>query len=198
MPSIRLRGACAAAIVVVCASGFAAAAQAAGAPAGEGESPARRCFEYAQVQDGSYNAVAACDAAFRSSLNRRDRAATFVNRAIVKTARDDHDGALADLDRAAALASNLASVEVARGQVFIRLARWTDAEAAFSEGIALGAPELEEAYFGRAVAREGSGDVEGAYADYVAAARLAPDWAAPREQLERFEVQPERRPRAKV
>jgi tetratricopeptide (TPR) repeat protein len=197
MPRIWLRRLCATAVVYACAGGIAAGAWAAGDLAGRGESPARRCFEYAQAQDGSYDAMAACDGAFRSSLNRRDRTATFVNRAIVKSVRGDYDGALADLDRAQALIPDRASTRIARGQIYVRMGRWRDAEAAFSEGITLGEPD-PEAYFGRGVAREGAGDVEGAYADYIAAARLAPDWALPREQLERFEVRQESRPTAKA
>jgi tetratricopeptide (TPR) repeat protein len=198
MPRLWLRRLCATGIVYACTAAVATASWAAGDPAGRADSPARRCFEYAQAADGSYNAVAACDGAFRSTLNRRDRTATFVNRAIVRSARGDYDGALEDLDRAEALKPDLASARVTRGQVYIRMARWRDAESAFSEGIALGPSQPEEAYFGRAVAREGAGDVEGAYADYTAAARIAPDWPAPREQLERFEEQPARRPTAKV
>lgn len=198
MPRLWLRRLCATGVIYACTAAVASASWAAGDRAGRADSLVRRCFEYAQAADGSYNAVAACDGAFRSTLNRRDRTATFVNRAIVRSVRGDYDGALDDLDRAEALKPELASTRVTRGQVYIRMARWRDAEAAFSEGIALGPEQPEEAYFGRGVAREGSGDVEGAYADYRAAARLAPDWRLPREQLERFKEQPLSGPTAKV
>lgn len=190
-----LRGACAAAIVVVCAVSVPALAgslDTVGAASVRGTNLAERCFTYAQARNGSYNALDACDRAFRGSLTRRDRTATFVNRAIVRTASGDVDGALDDLDRALTLDPDSPAAHAGRGELFVKLARWRDAEAEFTRAIDLGPALPHEAYFGRAVAREGAGDVEGAYADYQTAARLAPEWAAPREQLERFEVTPAR------
>jgi tetratricopeptide (TPR) repeat protein len=158
---------------------------------------AKRCYEYAQARDGSWNALETCDGAFRGSLTRRERAASFINRAIVRGARGDLDGALADLDRATALTPDAAAAHINRGEIYVRQERWSDAAAAFSRSLELGPANPAQAYFGRGVAREGAGDIEGAYADYFAAARLAPRWDEPLRQLERFEVARPRRLTAK-
>jgi tetratricopeptide (TPR) repeat protein len=74
------------------------------------------------------------------------------------------------------------------GDAYLRLERWSDAEAAFTQGIALEPAAPHRAYFGRAIAREEAGDLEGAYADYSKAAELAPEWDLPRRELARFTV----------
>lgn len=186
MPSNQLRGARAAAIVVACA-GLGGPTLAADLPGRNASNMAQRCYEYAAARDGGYSALAACDGAFRIQLNRRERTATYVNRALVRGARGDYDGALDDLDSAGALAPDLASVQVARGEMLVQLGRWHDAETAYTSALDLGATSPERVHFGRALAREGAGDLDGAEADYRAAARLAPEWDAPQEQLERFE-----------
>ncbi len=187
---------CAAAAAVVTAS---ASVPAAAGPRGSvassaslsltvGKSRARSCYEYALARNGSDGALEACDGAFEDALSSRNEFATLVNRAIVLAERGQLADALADLEEAVARRPEHSVPHVNLGDVYVRLGRWRDAEQAFSRGIALGAVAPHRAYFGRAVAREEIGDVEGAYADYTMAAELAPSWEEPRRELERFEV----------
>ena len=77
-----------------------------------------------------------------------------------------------------------------RAAALIGLARPEEAVAAADKGLALNPSEPEKAYFNRATARELTGDVEGAYRDYMKAVDLAPNWEAPKVELKRFKVSP--------
>jgi len=63
-----------------------------------------------------------------------------------------------------------------------------EAVVAFTEALALNPSHPELVYFDRAMAREDSGDMKGAYLDYRQASQLAPTWDTPRQQLARFAV----------
>ncbi len=83
--------------------------------------------------------------------------------------------------------SRLAEAYVHLGLDFLRSGgRDRDAIVALTRGLAMNPPEPEIVYYTRAVAHEMIGDMQAAYQDYQAAAAVKPDWAAPREQLQRL------------
>ena len=83
------------------------AAEPAAAPASVvvvGNSPGFSCYAVARSRDGSREALQRCNDAFRSgTLTFDDEVATYVNRGIVRLFGKDHQGALADFDKAIAL-----------------------------------------------------------------------------------------------
>ena len=79
----------------------------------------------------------------QTTLSVRDRAATYVNRGILRARKDDADGALADYDRGLAMDAALAEGYVDRGAVMIVLRRYDDAVAEIDKGISLGANRLQ-------------------------------------------------------
>ncbi len=155
-----------------------------------GESPARVCYEHAAAGNLTAIALDDCTRAFTvAELSVHDRAATHANRALIKQARGDLDGALADLVAAARIDPSLTIAHLNLGGLHARLGQWAEARAALDRGIALdpaGARATD--YFTRAAAREELGDVVGAYADYQAAAQLDPEWELPRLELSRFQI----------
>jgi tetratricopeptide (TPR) repeat protein len=153
-----------------------------------GTTRARSCYESALARSGSDYSLEVCDGALNDPLSGRDRFATLVNRAIVLAERGQLDEALDDINAAIERRPTHPTPHVNLGDVYIRMSRWLDAERAFTRGIELGPAAPQRAYFGRAVAREEAGDIEGAYADYMTAAELAPEWELPRRELARFQV----------
>lgn len=154
-----------------------------------GAGRARECFD-AAVQNRPLRAsLRICDAALRDdTLAIGDRAATLVNRGIVRMQAGRLDTALADFEAAITLRPETAEAYVNKGIALLRSGnRDKEAVASLSEGIARNPARPEIAYYQRAVANEGLGRVREAYEDYSRAAALAPEWADPAEQLQRFQ-----------
>ena len=121
-------------------------------------------------------------------LKRDDAAKTHVNRGVVYLRRGSFEKAAKDFDRAEALMPELAEIYVNRGAILMQQRRWTEAIAQIERGIALKPAELEKAYFNRGLAREHLDDFRGAYADLSMAAKLKPDWDAPKIEMQRYTV----------
>ena len=153
-----------------------------------GPGPARDCYDAAVARDASETAFADCSAALASDLPHHDRTATYVNRSILLEVRGDYAAAMADLDIAEERAPDEPAIYMNRASVSLHLEQWGDAKDAFTRALDLGAAEPYRALFGRGIAREELGDIRGAYEDYAAAAELAPEWDAPRQELARFRV----------
>jgi tetratricopeptide (TPR) repeat protein len=153
-----------------------------------GQSPARACYESAAAARITRGALEECDMALGGDLLAADRAATHVNRAILRELRGDLDGAAADLVEAIAIGPDLVQARVNLGGIYAKMERWADARVVLDEAIALAPDAYPQAHFARGAAREELGDVEGAYADYKRAAELSPDWEAPKLELQRFQI----------
>lgn len=131
----------------------------------------------------------ACDLAVSTPDSTPElRAGSYNNRGVVKFSLGDLDGALADFDAAIVVREDLGQAHVNRGYIFVARQRWQDCIAAFDRGIALGAMELEKAYFNRGIAHEELGHVREAYYDYLKASELKPEWEDPKRELSRFSV----------
>lgn len=157
-----------------------------------GSSDARMCFEAAdspvlpQVED-----LRRCDAALTAGdLSNYDMVATHVNRGILRLRRGRIDEAVADFDRAVALDPNQPEAYLNKGAARIRQENPSEAAQLFTVALAHNTHRPAIAHYGRAVAYEALGNIREAYADYRAASELAPNWAQPRADLQRFRVAP--------
>jgi len=177
--------------------GFAAISAAAclaasGAPAAVtvlGNGAAHSCFEFAEYGGNATDGILTCDFALeQTTLSVKDRAATFVNRGILRGRKDEADGALADYNKGIALNPSLGEAYVDRGAVMIVLKRYDDALSDLDKGITLGANRPQIAYYDRAIVDEALGNIRAAYEDYKKAAEIQPDFALATEQLARFRV----------
>jgi tetratricopeptide (TPR) repeat protein len=133
--------------------------------------------------------VSVCDQAVdRAKGMRNELAAAYVNRGVIHLALQQYDAALADSDAALRVNSNIPQAHINRGIALNAEKRNTEAGQAFTDALALNPAHAEIVYFDRAMAREDSGDMKGAYLDYRKAAQLAPTWDTPKQQLARFNV----------
>jgi tetratricopeptide (TPR) repeat protein len=154
-----------------------------------GNGVAQSCYETAEFGGNPRDGITTCDVALnQTALSISDRAATYVNRGILKSRNDDSNGALDDYDRGLKLNANLGEGYVDRGAVLIVLQRYDDALKDIDKGIGLGSKQLEIAYYDRAIVDEALGDIRGAYEDYKKAVELQPDFTLASEQLQRFKV----------
>lgn len=168
---------------------FAAAALSTQASIVIGESKQYSCYEHALYDRDSPAALRDCDAAVEDAAAMyHDRAASHVNRGIVQMRRGAYDEALRDYDAALKIEPDLGDAYVNRAVVYIRQQRFAEAVEAVTTALTLKVEHPQSAYFNRAVAHEALGDLKSAYFDYSKAAELAPDWALPKQELERFSV----------
>ena len=151
---------------------------------------AKDCFLQVQAQSTRFADVeATCTTALESEvMTRANRAATFVNRGIIRMRAGDYDGSLSDYDRAIGLDEELGAAYLNRGAALILSGDHAAARESLDMAIELGTNDLHAAHYNRAIAKEHTGDVPGAYYDFKQAAELAPEWDLPQRQLERFTV----------
>ncbi|MEI9885063.1 MAG: hypothetical protein WDN08_00970 [Rhizomicrobium sp.] len=153
-----------------------------------GHNLANSCYEKAEGLSNAQDAVAICTSALEDPMSIKDRAATLVNRGILRAHGSDFDGALADYDAAIAIAADPGEAYLNRSATMIALKRYDEAVANASKAIALGSHRQEVAYYNRAVANEALGNVGAAYQDYRAALRVQPRFSAATDQLAHFQV----------
>lgn len=154
-----------------------------------GNGVAHSCFEFAEYGGNTTDGINTCTFALeQETLSVRDRAATFVNRGILRSRKDDPEGALADYDRGLAMDGSLGEGYVDRGAAMIALRRYDDAVADISKGLSLGTNRPQIAYYDRAIADEALGNIRAAYDDYKKATEIQPDFKLALDQLSRFRV----------
>ena len=176
--------------IVIVALLAACAAPAAASVMVIGSSDARLCFEAAdspmmpQVSD-----MRRCDDALNmGNLSNYETVATHVNRGILRLRRGGIDEAIADFDAAMHLDPNQPEAYLNKGAALIQRQNPTEAAQLFTVALEHNTQRPAIAHYGRAVANEALGNVREAYNDYQMASQLAPNWAAPRADLQRFRV----------
>lgn len=155
-----------------------------------GSSDARLCYEAAdspmlpQVRD-----LRRCDDALTTGgLSNYETVATHVNRGILRLRRGAIDESIADFDSAMTLDPNQPEAYLNKGAALIQRQNPTEAAQLFTVALQHNTQRPAVAHYGRAVANEALGNVREAYNDYQMASQLAPNWSAPRDDLQRFRV----------
>jgi len=149
------------------------------------------CSHAAMNPGATAGGLHACDAALKDpDLSSHDRAATFVNRGVLRLRGAAYDRAVEDFNSALRINPQLGEALVNRGAARIGQHRYADALRDLERGADLGASEPEKAWFNRGLAHEGLGDLPAAYRAYQRAAALKPGWDAPQKELARFTVRP--------
>lgn len=155
-----------------------------------GRSAAATCFEHAVASRHDVRAIQDCDMALRDNrVTRRDRAATLVNRGILRIHQNRQDEALEDFERAESLHDFAPSaLAVNRACALIGLGRY--AEAVAQADLAIRAQDSREAdaWFNRGLALEAMDELAAAYDSYRQARRLRPGWDLPQDELSRFRI----------
>jgi tetratricopeptide (TPR) repeat protein len=154
-----------------------------------GNGLAAGCFQAAEFGADPKSGVQTCtDALEDEALTVPDRAATYINRGILRARADDSYGALADCNQGLKLNAAMGDGYVDRGTVYIVLQKYDDALADINRGIAMGAHKPHIAFYDRAIVNEALGNVRAAYLDYKKAVELEPNFTLANEQLARFKV----------
>jgi tetratricopeptide (TPR) repeat protein len=154
-----------------------------------GNGIAHSCYKVAEANLEPRHGVVLCtDALLHGTLSQRDRTATLVNRAILRSRAGDLTGAMADYDTALEIGANDGEVYLNRSATLIALKRYADALHDADAAVNAGVPRMEIAYYNRGLANEALGNIKAAYDDLAAALKVAPDFAAAKDALARFRV----------
>ena len=149
---------------------------------------ATQCYATAEFGDPA-TAYDLCSKALADPyLSVRDKAATFVNRSVVRLRARDYRGAVADTEQSISRFSNFGEAYVNRGAALLNLDQPQDAMTNFDKAISLGLDKVHLAYYNRGLAKEFLKDARGAYLDYKKALELQPDFTLAADQLKRFTV----------
>jgi tetratricopeptide (TPR) repeat protein len=115
-----------------------------------------------------------------------DRAATFVNRGVVRLRDRRYEEAMQDFSVALRLRPGMPEAYVNRGAAQIGARRYPEAVADLDISLSMGVIEPEKAYYNRGLAYAMLGNAKAAYADYRMAHELKPTWELARDQFLRF------------
>jgi tetratricopeptide (TPR) repeat protein len=153
------------------------------------KSLAATCYESAAGKRHDWTAIQDCSSALdHEMMTRDDRAATLVNRGMLRMRSGKIDSATRDFDRALELAPTEPEVWLAKSISEFDAGNSAAALQLSDKAISLRTRRPAVAYYIRGLAKEINGDVEGAYADLVRARDLDPAWSDPAMQLTRYKV----------
>ena len=152
---------------------------------------AKECYELALRDNYQYRtAVETCTRALREeTMNRENRAATYVNRGVFHMRDGNYDMALEDYAKAKDIVPDLGAAYLNEGAAYIYKREFESALAPLNKAIELDTTDMFAAYYNRAIARENTGDVPGAYYDFKKALELKPGWELAERQLRRFRIE---------
>lgn len=122
-------------------------------------------------------------------MTRNNRAATLVNRGVIRMRDGRYDLAIEDYDEAIGLDDDLGAAYLNRGAAEIYVRDFQSAIISLDRAIELESNDLHAAFYNRAIAREYSDDVTGAYYDFQKALELKPGWERAAQQLDRFRIE---------
>ena len=146
---------------------------------------ARECYIEA-IADGANSDP--CDKAFElGMLVGRDLAATYVNRAVVRTNARNLEAALADLERAESLRPELGEIYASRGNVLFYQNDFEEALAEYDRSIVAGMKKIHAAHYDRGLALERLGRIEEAKEAYRRSIALAPEFELANPALDFWE-----------
>lgn len=149
------------------------------------------CFQKTENRFSNFRvAEQVCTRALREqTMTRQNRAATYVNRGVLRMREGLYEQALADYSEALSLRPEMGAAYLNQGAAHIYLKDFDSALVALNRAIDLDSPDLFAAHYNRAIAKENTGDVSGAYDDFVTALELKPGWDLAERQLSRFTVE---------
>jgi tetratricopeptide (TPR) repeat protein len=155
-----------------------------------GSSMAKSCYQAAVTATLRGNAnrldVEICDRAIsHGSLLKTDLVATYVNRGVVQVAKQDYRLAAKDYNRAIGLAPDVAEAYLNRGNLWFLAEKFSEAIEDYDRCLELSVSKSHVAFLNRGMAREASGQLEGAQQDYLAALQVVEDWSVALDKLDR-------------
>lgn len=155
-----------------------------------GSSIGKECYNAAVLsQTIPIGRESACDEAINArTLDKRNLAATHINRGIIRMRASKFDGALADYQAASELRPGFGAIYLNQGAALIGAGRPGDAIASLNKALDLDTQDPEAAHYNLGLAHELTGDVTSAYYAFAKALEIRPDWQLAKDQLARFTV----------
>lgn len=150
---------------------------------------AQECYRTAQTGTDLKFGLEHCNIAMRDPTQVY-RAETVVNRGIIRFGMGDADGALNDFNNALDYNPAMGDAYLNQALVLIAQKRPDDAMAAISKGIAMGAANLQIAYYARGMIEDDAGHYAQAYRDYRQAVTIRPGYGPAQRELARFKTVP--------
>ena len=152
-----------------------------------GSSDAQRCFEIARFSSGGSELD--CDQALKEGLlSRKDKAATYVNRGIIRNRNKRYSDAIEDFDAALAINSELGEAFLNRGNSKFFLKQVDAAMEDYNTAIEFESKRLHAVYYNRGLAFIAQKKYEEAEADMRKAVELNPDFTPAANTLARLEA----------
>lgn len=160
-----------------------------------GNALGRDCFLAAKAGVHLDEALNTCNAALEDgTLTLHDRAATYINRGVIKNAKGQYQASMDDYERGIAILPDLGDAYVDRAAALIRMQRYDEAIADTNKGMALGLSFEPIGYYNRAVAEELKGQYKESYYDFKKVLELDPHFQLAEDQLKNFTVTTVKRP----
>ena len=174
-----------AAAALACAGLFALSARASELTLGS--SLGYGCYEKVKFGYTDLDALQLCNRALSEAhLGRKDLAATYVNRGIIRAARGDLEGAIHDYDTALKMKPDMGEALANKGAAYLRANNFRQAISVLNKALDYTLTQPSHVYYNRAIAYESLGEHEKAYRDFQQAAKLQPDWSWPQRELQRY------------
>ena len=147
------------------------------------------CYSFAERRDSRPEALTICSRALTMEpLDVENRAATLVNRGVIRMIHKDYSGAEDDFNAAIALDPSQSDAWLNKGFLRLRTGDGSEALPFLERALELRARRPALAYFARGIAHEQAGDLRAAYADLRRARNLEPGWSMPEQALARYQV----------
>jgi tetratricopeptide (TPR) repeat protein len=153
-----------------------------------GAGPAELCYQGADSGGDPVEFIQLCNQALNGVLTDHDRAATFINRGVLRLSLAEANAAFDDFTSGLSIDPTIGEGYIDRGAALIERKQYVDAIRDIDKGLSLGAKRPGLAYYDRAVANEGIGNDDAAYKDYQQAAALEPVFTSANSDLKRFKV----------
>lgn len=147
------------------------------------------CYKAALSQDDRDSSLEDCTRSLNEeAMENSDRAATYVNRGILRMIRGNDSAADADFDAALSIQHELPDAWLNKGFLRIREGNGREALPLLQQGIDRKPENVALAIFARGVAYEQMGDFNAAYRDLRRAHELQPRWSMPSEYLAHYRL----------
>jgi tetratricopeptide (TPR) repeat protein len=134
--------------------------------------------------------IASCNIALNTRrITRRERASILVNRGIHYNHMGEYAAALEDFEKALELISNFPEAYINRGNAYFYTGQVERAIADYDRAIKRRSSKRHTAYFNRGLANESRKKHDAAFADFVRAKELKPDWVLAAGRVEHYRKQ---------
>ena len=156
-----------------------------------GNPDASECYRATMLPDmAAEAAITSCNIALNTRrIGRRQRASVLVNRGILYNHMGEFSAALEDFEAALKLIANFPEAYINRGNAYFYTGQVGRAIADYNRALQRRSAKRHTAYFNRGLANEFQKQPELAFADFVRANELKPDWNLAAGRVEHYRKQ---------